>query len=117
MLHTRSGRSRMSDIRALMSQAQAQRPPVQLDRRRKAGSSEVAADEELSREEVIRRLRALEQPVTLFGEARADRSSTACCRIVWSRSSLQLQAWLCVKCPRSDERRRAQGAVLITVAR
>ena len=30
----------------------------------------MAADEELSRDEVIRRLRALEQPVTMFGEAR-----------------------------------------------
>lgn len=46
-----------------------QRAPAQLDRRRKS-SGEVAADEELSRDEVIRRLRALEQPVTLFGEVR-----------------------------------------------
>ena len=51
-------------------QAHALRAPVQLERRRKS-SGEVAADEELSRDEVIRRLRALQQPVTLFGEARS----------------------------------------------
>ncbi len=58
----------MRHIFAALLQAHAQRVPAQLERRRKS-SGEVAADEELSRDEVIRRLRALEQPVTLFGEA------------------------------------------------
>ncbi len=61
---------RMCNISAApVLQAHAQREPAQLERRRKS-SGEVAADEELSRDEVIRRLRALDQPVTLFGEAR-----------------------------------------------
>ncbi len=73
-----------------MLQAQAQRLPVQLDRRRKAGSGEMAADEELNRNEVIRRLRALEQPVTLFGEARV--AAPTACVCWWSCPEPQLIA-------------------------
>ena len=38
------------------------------DARQLALSGQLAADEGLGREEVFRRLRALKQPVTLFGE-------------------------------------------------
>ena len=64
-----SAKTRAQHLCRALLQAHAQRAPAQLERRRKS-SGEVAADEDLSRDEVIRRLRALEQPVTLFGEVR-----------------------------------------------
>lgn len=55
----------------LISQANAhQSMSKTAEVRLRAASGQLAADEGLGREEVFRRLRALKQPVTLFGEVR-----------------------------------------------